>query len=135
MVWSDEQINLWYRNYQNDFEQNKMASSIINTIAIILNAFLVLLLIIMPEAKTICPFIWGADVALFIKIIKYQRLIHYPIEILDKIIKQIKKCEPLTKGKTKEEILQDKEAMKILTKIVRLLNKYEKFMRKNYEKN
>lgn len=135
MVWSDEQINLWYKNYQNSLEQNKIALSTVNTIAIILNFFLLLLLIVKPEAKTICPFIWGADIALIIKTIKYQRLIHYPIEILDKIVKQIQKCEPLTKGKTKEEILQNKKAIKTLKKIVRLMNKYEKYMQKHYEKN
>ena len=135
MVWNNEQIKLWETNYEKSVKENQIISNWINKTAIVINVLLLLILIAMPKAKAICPFIWGVNVALFIRIMKYQKLIHYPICILDKIIKQIQKCEPLTKDKTKEEILQDKKAIKIIKKIVRLTNRYEKFMQKYYEKN
>lgn len=135
MVWSDEQIKKWANNYRADFDTNKKMSNSISTFACVLNLILVILLICEPKLKVLCPFVWSADLIMLYYDCKYTRLIWFPIKTLDKVVCQMDKLMPLAKDKTKEEILQSKKMMKQLKKTMRLLNKYEKFMRKNYEKN
>lgn len=135
MVWSDEQIKKWAVNYKANFDRNQKMTNCINTFACVLNLILVILLIGEPKLKVLCPFVWSADLIMLYYYYKYTRLIWFPIKALDKVVCQMDKLMPLAKDKTKEEILQSKKMMKQLKKIVRLLNKYEKFMQKHYEKN